>query len=114
MDVLLTRAFDEMTAIAERGDKILGVSTGFKDVDNLFHGLRGGDLVILAARPGVGKTSFALNIAVNAAMRGTSVAFFSLEMSASQLVQRILCAEARVDLQKIRSGEDKGKYRKPC
>ena len=105
MDTLLTKAFDEITAIAERGDKVMGVSTGFKDIDNLFHGFRGGDLVILAARPGVGKTALALNIAVNAAMKGTSVAFFSMEMSASQLVQRILCAEARVDLQKIRSGK---------
>ena len=57
-----------------------------------------GDLVILAARPGVGKTSFALNLAVNAAKSGAAVAFFSLEMSAEQLVQRILCAEARVSL----------------
>ena len=81
-----------------------GVPTGFKDADDLFHGLRAGDLVILAARPGVGKTSFALNLAVNAAKAGTSVAFFSLEMSASQLMQRILCAEARVSLSKIRGG----------
>ena len=104
MDTLLTKAFDDITAMAERGDKMMGVPTGFKDVDNLFHGFRGGDLIILAARPSVGKTALALNIAVNAAMKGTPVAFFSLEMSAGQLVQRILCAEARVDLQKIRSG----------
>ena len=107
MDSLIMSVYDEMTAIAEKGESMLGVPTGFRDVDNLFHGLRGGDLVIIAARPGVGKTSFALNVAVNAAMRGTSVAFFSLEMNASQLVQRILCAEARVDLQKIRSGKIK-------
>ena len=66
--------------------------TGFKDVDALFHGWRGGDLIILAARPGVGKTSFALNIATNAAKLGVTVAFLSLEMGASQLVQRILCS----------------------
>ncbi|HAM15583.1 MAG TPA: replicative DNA helicase [Eggerthellaceae bacterium] len=104
MDVLLTDAFEEITKLAEQGSHMAGVPTGFKDVDDLFHGLRGGDLVILAARPGVGKTSFALNMAVNAAQRGTSVAFFSLEMSAGQLVQRILCAEARVNLSKIRGG----------
>ncbi len=104
MDALLTDAFEELTQLAERGSHMAGVATGFKDVDNLFHGLRGGDLIILAARPGVGKTSFALNIAVEAAKKGTSVAFFSLEMSAGQLVQRILCAEARVNLSKIRSG----------
>ena len=104
MDVLLTDAFEELTKLAEQGDHIAGVPTGFKDVDELFHGLRGGDLIILAARPGVGKTSLALNMAVEAAKKGTSVAFFSLEMSAGQLVQRILCAEARVNLGRIRSG----------
>ncbi|MBE6472564.1 MAG: replicative DNA helicase [Coriobacteriaceae bacterium] len=104
MDSLLTEAFEEITQLAERGSHMAGVPTGFKDVDDLFHGLRAGDLVILAARPGVGKTSFALNLAVNAAKAGTSVAFFSLEMSAGQLVQRILCSEARIGLHKIRGG----------
>ncbi|MBQ6391619.1 MAG: replicative DNA helicase [Eggerthellaceae bacterium] len=104
MDALLTEAFEEITKLADRGSHMAGVPTGFKDVDNLFHGLRGGDLVILAARPGIGKTSFALNMATNAAKSGTSVAFFSLEMSASQLVQRILCAEARISHSKIRGG----------
>ena len=94
----------KITKLAEQKSHMAGVPTGFKDADDLFHGLRAGDLVILAARPGVGKTSFALNLAVNAAKAGTSVAFFSLEMSASQLMQRILCAEARVSLSKIRGG----------
>ena len=104
MDALLNDAFEEISKLADQKSHMAGVPTGFKDVDDLFHGLRGGDLVILAARPGVGKTSFALNLAVNAAKRGTSVAFFSLEMSAGQLVQRILCADARVSLSKIRGG----------
>ena len=104
MDALVTDAFEEISKLAAQGDHMAGVPTGFRDVDNLFHGLRGGDLVILAARPGVGKTSFALNMAVNAAKSGAAVAFFSLEMSAGQLVQRILCAEARVSLSKIRGG----------
>ncbi len=104
MDKLLNDAFEEITKLAEQKNHMAGVPTGFKDVDDLFHGFRGGDLIILAARPGVGKTSFALNLAVNAAKRGTTVTFFSLEMSAGQLVQRILCAEARVSLSKIRSG----------
>ena len=104
VDTLLTEAFEEITKLAEQKSHMAGVPTGFKDADDLFHGLRAGDLVILAARPGVGKTSFALNLAVNAAKAGTSVAFFSLEMSASQLMQRILCAEARVSLSKIRGG----------
>ena len=104
MDKLLNDAFEEITKLAEQKNHMAGVPTGFKDVDDLFHGFRGGDLILLAARPGVGKTSFALNLAVNAAKRGTTVTFFSLEMSAGQLVQRILCAEARVSLSKIRSG----------
>ena len=104
MDSLLTEAFEEITKLAEQQNHMAGVPTGFKDADDLFHGFRGGDLVILAARPGVGKTSFALNLAVNAAKSGAAVAFFSLEMSAGQLVQRILCAEARVSLSKIRAG----------
>ena len=105
MDTLITDAFEEITKLAEQKTSMAGVPTGFRDVDDLFHGFRGGDLVILAARPGVGKTSFALNLAVNAAKSGAAVAFFSLEMSAGQLVQRILCAEARVNLSKIRSGQ---------
>ncbi len=104
MDLLLTDAFEEITKLAEQQSHMAGVPTGFKDLDDLFHGLRGGDLVVLAARPGVGKTSFALNMAVNAAKKGVAVAFFSLEMSSSQLVQRVLCAEARVSLSKIRGG----------
>ena len=104
MDSLLTQAFEEITKLTEQKNSLAGVPTGFKDVDALFHGLRGGDLIILAARPGVGKTSFALNLAVNAAKAGTTVAFLSLEMSSSQLVQRILCAEARVNLARLRAG----------
>lgn len=105
MDMLVEDAYTELSKIASQGDSIIGVPTGFRDVDDLFHGLRGGDLVILAARPGVGKTAFALNMAVNAAKAGTAVAFFSLEMSAGQLVQRIVGAEARVNLSKLRSGK---------
>ena len=105
IDSLLDDVYGELSKIASQGSEIVGVPTGFTDVDALFHGLRGGDLIILAARPGVGKTSFALNLAVNAAKEGTSVAFFSLEMSASQLVQRLISSEARVDLGKLRSGK---------
>ena len=103
MDKLINTAFDEITRLAEQKSHMAGVPTGFKDLDNLFYGLRGGDLIVLAARPGVGKTSFALNLAVNAAKAGTTVAFLSLEMSSSQLVQRVLCSEARINLSKIRS-----------
>ena len=102
---LLTQAMEEIDEISRNRDNINGVPTGFKDLDNLLHGLRGGDLVILAARPGVGKTSFALNLAVNAAKARFPVAFFSLEMSNSQLVQRVMCSEARIKLESVRSGK---------
>ena len=105
MNTLVMDAYEEIQKVAAQENKIVGVASGFRDVDDLFHGFRGGDLVILAARPGVGKTSFALNLATNAAKLGATVAFLSLEMSASQLVQRILCAEARVSLANVRAGK---------
>lgn len=105
VDSLLMDTFEEIQKIATQDDNISGVASGFKDVDDLFHGFRGGDLIILAARPGVGKTSFALNLATNAAKLGTTVAFLSLEMSSSQLVQRILCSEARINLSRLRAGQ---------
>ena len=104
VDSLLEQAYTEISAMADQQSHLTGVPTGFKDVDALFHGWRGGDLIILAARPGVGKTSFALNLAVNAAKLGVPTTFFSLEMSASQLVQRIMCSEAKISLEKVRGG----------
>ncbi len=94
----------ELEAIQGRRGEFLGVPTGFTDLDKLFNGLRPGDLVVVAARPGVGKTSFALNLATKSAKKGTSVVFFSLEMTKEQLVQRILSSEAGVQLSKLRSG----------
>jgi replicative DNA helicase len=83
---------------------LIGVPTGFTDLDRLLAGMRGGDLLILAARPGVGKTSLALNIAANAASAGSTIAFFSLEMPAVQLTQRILSSAASDDSANIRKG----------
>lgn len=102
---LVIEAYDEIVKLANQKDSMAGVPTGFIDVDNLFHGFRGGDLIILAARPGVGKTAFALNIATNAAKAGTTVAFLSLEMSANQLIQRVICSEANLSLSKLRAGK---------
>ncbi|MGQ9558637.1 MAG: replicative DNA helicase [Desulfurispora sp.] len=85
--------------------KISGVLTGFVDLDRLLCGLQPGDLVIIAGRPAMGKTSFGMTVAHNAALKHqVPVAVFSLEMSRAQLVQRVLCAEAMVDQQKVRSG----------
>lgn len=105
---LLTDSFAELQELAQKKGKLAGVPTGFKDLDNLFNGLRGGDLIIIAARPGVGKTAFALNLAVNAAKLDTRVAFMSLEMGANQLIQRVLCTEAQLNLSKVRSGRIAG------
>ncbi len=104
MDSLLEDTYYEIIRIAQQGDKITGVTSGFRDIDDLFHGFRGGELIILAARPGVGKTSFALNVATRAAKAGTTVVFLSLEMSADQLIQRVLCSEAKVSLSDLRAG----------
>ena len=84
---------------------VTGITTGFSKLDNLTSGLQNSDLIILAARPAMGKTAFALNMARNAAIEGgVPVAVFSLEMSKEQLSMRMLCAEARVDSSRIRSG----------
>ncbi len=95
-------------ALEERqGNRALvtGVPTGFSRLDHMTSGLQSGDLIILAARPSMGKTALALNMARNAAIEGnTPVAVFSLEMSKEQLSMRMLCAEARVDSSRIRSG----------
>ncbi len=104
IDSLLDNAYEELNKLTEQDDHMAGVPTGFRDVDKLFHGFRAGDLIVLAARPGMGKTSLALNMAVNAAKAGVAVAFFSMEMSSEQLVQRLLCSEARVSLSKLRNG----------
>lgn len=86
-------------------DELTGVPTGFYELDNMTSGLQKSDLIILAARPSMGKTAFVLNIAQNVAIRAKiPVAIFSLEMSKEQLVQRMLCSEAEVDTQKIRTG----------
>ena len=101
---LLTASFKQLEELAERKEHVTGIPTGFKKLDKLLAGMHGGDLIILAARPAVGKTALALNIAVNAAKSGAAVAVFSLEMGAEQLVQRVLCGEARINLQDVRTG----------
>ncbi len=101
---LLKVSFKNLEELAERKEHITGVHTGFKDLDKLLAGLHPGDLCILAARPSVGKTALALNMGINAARHGASVAVFSLEMGADQLVQRVLCSEARINLQDVRTG----------
>jgi len=105
IEELLEISFKQLEELFERQEHITGVPTGFDDLDKVLAGLHRGDLIILAARPSVGKTALALNIAVNAAAKGkAAVALFSLEMSAEQLIQRVLCSEARINSQDVRTG----------
>jgi replicative DNA helicase len=102
----LGEAWDRLDRLHNAQDEIRGVQTGFPALDNLLAGLQKSDLILLAARPSVGKTSFALDIARNAAcIYNTPVGFFSLEMSSQQLVDRMLAAEAKVDAWKLRTGK---------
>ncbi len=102
---ILQNVYQEIETTSENGGAITGSKTGFSDLDNMLIQLGKGDLVIVGARPGMGKTSFAMNIAVNVAKAGKAVAIFSLEMSGEQLVTRILSSEAMVDSKKIRTGQ---------
>lgn len=106
MDVkqIVRESFGSIDALYERGQRITGLETHFKDLDDLTSGLQKSDLIIIAARPSMGKTAFALNIAENASLDGKVVGVFSLEMSASSLLLRLLCSNARVDSHKLRTG----------
>jgi replicative DNA helicase len=102
---VLSEAFDRIDELHKNKGKMRGIPTGFKDLDNLLAGLQKSDLVILAARPSVGKTSLALDIIRHAGARQKiPTGLFSLEMSKEQLVDRMLCAEANVDLWRMRTG----------
>lgn len=105
VDSLMRQSFATLSDLSENKSHITGIPTGFTDLDNKLAGLRGGSLTVLAARPGIGKTSFALNVGVNAAKQGISVAIFSLEMAAAEIMPRILSSEARVDLKRMRNGK---------
>jgi replicative DNA helicase len=102
---LVSDYMDKLEALHERRGSIVGVPTGFTDLDRLTGGLQRSDLIILAARPAVGKTSFALSLAHNATIKHKrAVAVFSLEMSKEQLLQRFLSMDANVDQQRLRTG----------
>ncbi|UOD35309.1 replicative DNA helicase [Deferribacteraceae bacterium V6Fe1] len=102
---IIKDTFEVLESLYNRKDKITGTPTGFVDLDKMTNGLQKSDLIIVAGRPGMGKTAFALNIALNAASKyNKSIAVFSLEMSSGQLVQRLLSSEARIESSKLRSG----------
>ena len=103
---ILVDSFTQLEELYNRKQHITGVPTGFADLDYKTAGLHGSELILIAARPAMGKSAFALNIAANAALNAnTPVAIFSLEMSKEQMVNRILCSEAMVDSNKVRTGK---------
>ena len=102
---VVVRSFEKITKAAELKQHITGLPTGFSRLDKMTAGMHPGDLIIVAGRPGMGKTSFALNVALNACQaRGAPCVVFSLEMPKGQLANRLLCSEARVDAGKLRTG----------
>ena len=101
---LLGETLDRLEQLIDRGEEITGVPTGYTDLDRLLAGLQPSNLVVVGARPSMGKTAFALGGAVHAAAQGLPVLFFSLEMSHLELAQRVLSAEARVDATRMRNG----------
>jgi len=102
---LVFESFNTIERLYDRRELVTGVPTGFHDLDAMTSGLQRSDLVIVAGRPSMGKTAFALNIAEHAALQAsTGVAVFSLEMSKEQLALRLLCSEARVNMNKLRQG----------
>ncbi|AGA59807.1 replicative DNA helicase [Thermobacillus composti KWC4] len=107
-DVLMD-VFEQIEFLYNHRGGVTGIPSGFPDLDRMTSGFQRSDLIIVAARPSVGKTAFALNIAQNVGVRAReTVAIFSLEMSASQLVQRMVCAESNVDAGRLRTGRLEG------
>jgi replicative DNA helicase len=111
---ILENYFDQLDYLHQNRGQTFGVPTGFVELDKLTGGLQKSDLIVLAARPGMGKTSFALNIAMHAALENRiPIGIFSLEMSKDQLVQRLICSQAEIDSHRLRTGyinEDQGEW----
>ncbi|MHB8841231.1 MAG: replicative DNA helicase, partial [Candidatus Aquicultor sp.] len=101
---LLTEGFEMVEKLYENKEQITGVTTGYVDMDKLLTGFHPGDLAIIAARPAMGKTALALNMATEIGKKEIPVAIFSLEMSRHQLAQRMMCSEARIDSHRLRTG----------
>ncbi len=103
---VLVNVYENIEELHQSDGDVTGIATGYKDLDRMTSGFQQNDLIIIAARPSVGKTAFALNIAQNVAVNSDeNVAIFSLEMGADQLVQRMLCAEGNIDSQRLRTGK---------
>jgi replicative DNA helicase len=106
IDALLKDSFERITALYEAGVDITGTPSGFRDLDRITSGFQPGNLIILAARPSMGKSAFALCMAANIAVRHNQpVGIFSLEMSKAEVTQRLMCSEAKVESQRLRTGK---------
>ena len=104
ISTILQRTYALVSEYARSKGGVTGVATGYYDLDNLLTGLHGGELILIGARPSMGKTSFAVNIATHAALNHRKVAIFSLEMPREQIALRMLCGDARVNMQNVRQG----------
>src|SRR5256714_10102760 len=106
IELLLKESFERITALYEAGAEVTGVPAGFRDLDRLTSGFQPGNLIVIAARPSMGKSALGLCIATNLAVRyETPVALFTLEMSKSEVTQRLMCSEAKVESQRLRNGK---------
>jgi replicative DNA helicase len=106
IELLLKESFERITALYEAGADVTGVPSGFRDLDRLTSGFQPGNLIVVAARPSMGKSALGLCVAANLAVRHeTPVALFTLEMSKSEVTQRLMCSEAKVESQRLRTGK---------
>jgi replicative DNA helicase len=106
IEELLKESFERITALYESGADVTGVPSGFRDIDRITSGFQEGNLVIVAARPSMGKSALGLCMAANLGVRkGVPVALFTLEMSKSEVTQRLMCSEAKVESQRLRTGK---------
>ncbi len=106
IEALLKESFERITALYEKGEEITGAPSGFRDLDRLTGGFQPGNLVVVASRPSMGKSALGLGIAANLGVRHqTPVALFTLEMSKSEVTQRLMCSEAKVESQRLRTGK---------
>src|SRR5205823_11394143 len=106
IELLLKESFERITALYEAGAEVTGVPAGFRDLDRLTSGFQPGNLVVVAARPSMGKSALGLCIAANLGVRHEiPVALFTLEMSKSEVTQRLMCSEAKVESQRLRTGK---------
>ena len=106
LETILGRTYSKILKISGNPDEIFGVPSGLDDIDKVTNGFQKSDLILLAARPSMGKTAFALNVAANAALKGKTVAIFSLEMSKDQIGHRLLSSQSKVDSLKLSTGRN--------